>query len=46
MFKHFGPSDANALFSSMAWARAARKAGHKNVRNTFLGNGCFCVSAG
>ena len=44
MFKHFTPSNANALFEALSWAKAARNAGFKNVRTNFLGNGCFCVS--
>lgn len=41
--KEFGPDRQNALYESLAWVRAAKDAGFRNVRCCFLGRGVFRV---
>lgn len=43
MSKLFSPSNANALFEALAWARAAKLTGFKSVKCRFLGLGHFAV---
>jgi hypothetical protein len=45
MERLFTPNNANALFEALMWAKAAKNAGCRNVKCTFLGMGCFRVSA-
>lgn len=45
MLKTFSPINQNALFEALAYGRAAKLAGFRNVKVRFLGVGHFSVEA-